>query len=111
MQMSDNEIVNSYREAMNKQEHIIILSIMNGCLRSTIIQILNKNGIKAAPVPESTANNAEQNKNERESVVKYVMEECRAHGKKPSLAYISRRANLSEYYVKKTAEYRDCFCG
>jgi hypothetical protein len=46
MQMTDAQIIRSYRQAKNKYKQITILSQLNACSKKTIKDILEKNGIQ-----------------------------------------------------------------
>lgn len=46
MQMTNEEIVRSYKEAKHKKEQVGILAELNACTRSQIIEILRAGGIE-----------------------------------------------------------------
>ena len=55
MQMTDNEIVKSYKEAKEKKKQIGILADLNGCNRQEITAILRNNGVDLpGPKPKKT---------------------------------------------------------
>lgn len=53
MEMTDNEIVRSYREARDKGKQVKILSQLNLCEIGEILDILTKNGVKPQELPRT----------------------------------------------------------
>lgn len=53
MEMTDLEIVSSYRQAKKKKEQITILSQLNACSKEKIIEILKNNGIQKQELPRN----------------------------------------------------------
>lgn len=45
MQMTDKEIIRSYKEALNKRKQIEVLSDLNACTREDIVNILSAAGV------------------------------------------------------------------
>ena len=53
MEMTDSEIVRSYREARDKRKQVKILSQLNLCEIEEILDILTKNGVKSQELPRT----------------------------------------------------------
>lgn len=53
MEMTDFEIVSSYREAKKKKDQIEILSDLNCCSKERIIEILKENGVSPKELPRN----------------------------------------------------------
>lgn len=53
MEMTDLEILRSYRQAKKKKEQITILSELNCCSKEKIIEILKNNGIQKQELPRN----------------------------------------------------------
>lgn len=53
MEMTDLEILSSYRQAKKKKEQITILSQLNACSKEKIIEILKNNGIQKQELPRN----------------------------------------------------------
>ena len=49
MQMTDKEIIRSYKEALNKRKQIEVLSDLNACPREDIVNILSAAGVYNKP--------------------------------------------------------------
>ena len=85
MQMTEAEIVRSYKQADKKREQINILSELNLCDKKTIREILRKNGVDVAepgpkePAPKKTTQKAERDPDQEVPVPEVVMEFARAH--------------------------------
>lgn len=54
MQMTNEEIVTSYKQAKNKKEQVKILSELNSCSQEDIINVLLNNGVDWRSLPRGT---------------------------------------------------------
>lgn len=57
MEMSQGDIVRSYREAADKKAQVKILADLNVCSQREIIEILIANGVKAQELPRQRKKN------------------------------------------------------
>lgn len=57
MEMSQGDIVRSYREAVDKKAQVKILADLNVCSQREIIEILIANGVKAQELPHQRKKN------------------------------------------------------
>lgn len=72
MQMTENEIVKSYKEAKEKGKQIGILADLNGCQRQEITAILRNNGVDLpGPKPKKVEEPKEPKPKTYERITEY----------------------------------------
>lgn len=58
MEMSAEEIVRSYREALDKKHQIEVLADLNICRKEDIVEVLKENGVKPQELPRKSKKKA-----------------------------------------------------
>ena len=95
LQMSDTEIVCSYKQARDKNKQVEILADLNACKKDDILDVLIKN---------NAITGLKKSKKKRKAPVKWTQEMieelCRLHEDGLSLKQIAERMGLDELQVK-----------
>ena len=99
LEMTPEEIVRSYREALDKKHQIEVLSDLNVCFKDVIRKVLIENGVKSQELPR-----------QRKKAPSAVATEVKAYEKDRKAALVNEalsvlRDKLSKEYDEVCREY------
>ena len=120
MQMTDEEIIRSFKEAKNPKAQIGILADLNACSRKEIEAIIGRNrldGINEIKQPEKSAEEKNVRRGRKpgklpghendESLVERAIEKFESEGKTASVGEFLKETGISIYYLRKTNAYQE----